>query len=272
MGSNGVQLQGEISALANSLGEFKDEFDAAKTRAAAPDFPWYPYDSLGNFIWLDRLLTGAGRDLTNLVGDLPILDIGCADGATSFFLERAGFHVDVIDNPPTSFNGMRGLRALKSALDSNIGIRTVDLDSQFKLPQKRYGLILMLGLLYHLKNPFYVLETLSFRARYCLLSTRIAKVAMQDDRLLYDLPVAYLVDPHETNNDATNFWIFSKTGLERLVSRTGWKLRDYLAVGDVESSNPASPDRDERAFCLLESERNLDATGWWKTIAGTLRK
>src|ERR1700742_3575654 len=111
-----------ISQLANSLGAFKDEFDAARARAASPDFPWYPYDSLSNFIWMDRLLTGPRREIGALVGDLPILDVGCADGASSFYLEKAGFKVEVIDHPLTSNNDMQGVRLLKSALKSKITI------------------------------------------------------------------------------------------------------------------------------------------------------
>jgi tRNA (mo5U34)-methyltransferase len=205
-----------------------------------------------------------------LAGELPILDIGCADGATSFYLERHGFKLDVIDHPPTNFNGMRGVRTLKRALRSRIGIHAVDLDAQFRLPRQDYGLVLFLGLLYHLKNPFYVLETLSRHARFCVLSTRVTKFAPDRETLLRDLPVAYLVDPLETNNDPTNFWIFSRTGLERLISRTGWRLHHYLPVGNVEDSDPATPEGDERAFCLLETERGSEkpAKSSWKKPFG----
>ncbi len=245
----------DIGELSRSAKDFRREFEDTKARAAEKGFPWYPYDSMSNFDALDRLLTGANRDFGRLAGGLPILDIGCADGATSFFLERAGFKVDVVDNPPTNFNGMKGLYRLKEALQSSVNIHSADLDSQFTLPGERYGVVLFLGLLYHLKNPFYALETLSSRARYCLLSTRIAKYGPDRNRLLQDLPVAYLVAPQETNNDATNFWIFSKMGLERLISRTGWAALDYLAFGNTKNSDPASQEGDERAFVLLESER-----------------
>jgi tRNA (mo5U34)-methyltransferase len=261
----------EISQLANSLYDFKQDFDAAKAGAGSADFQWYPYDSLGNFVWLDRLLTEPHRDFSTLTGELPILDIGCADGAASFFLERQGFKLDVIDHPPTNMNGMRGVRALKTALHSKIGIHAVDLDAQFRLPRRQYGLVLFLGLLYHLKNPFYVLETLSRHARFCVLSTRVTQFAPDRETRLRDLPVAYLVDPHETNNDPTNFWIFSRSGLERLISRTGWRLHDYLAVGNVENSDPATPEGDERAFCLLESERGAESApkpSWKKLFGG----
>ena len=68
-----------------------------------------------------------------------------------------------------------------------------------------------------------------------------------------DLPVAYLVAPDETNNDATNYWMFSPAGLERIVSRAGWSVLERYSVGDVIASDPSSPDHDERAFLLLRS-------------------
>jgi tRNA (mo5U34)-methyltransferase len=272
------EMNVDISDLLRASEDFRAQLPPLKARAAPESFPWYPYDSLSNFVLLDRLLTGNNRNFSELAGKLPILDIGCADGTTSFVLERAGFDVEVIDNPPTNFNGMAGLRALKEALHSNVAIHSADLDSQFTIPRERYGMVLFLGLLYHLKNPYFALETLSARARFCLLSTRIAKYGPDRKRLLEDLPLAYLVAPQETNNDATNFWIFSKTGLERLFSRTGWRVRDYLSVGNVQNSDPASVEGDERAFCLIESERFPDAppdlellSGWYGVEQGSWR-
>ncbi len=66
-------------------------------------------------------------------------------------------------------------------------------------------------------------------------------------------PLAYLVNPDETNADATNFWIFSEEGLRRILRRSGWKIRGLVTTGDTHLSDPVRGDRDERAFCLLES-------------------
>lgn len=244
----------EISALAQAAEEFRATLATVKAEAAPSDFPWYPYDSLSNFHTLNRLLIGDQRNIAELAEGLPILDLGCADGDTSFFLEHAGFEVDAIDRSTlTNYNSMQGVRTLKNALKSNVEIYEADLDAKFELPRPRYGLVLFLGLLYHLKNPFFVLETLSRHASYCLLSTRIARFAPGKSRLLEDLPVAYLLSPREANDDPTNFWIFSRAGLERLLSRTGWQLRDHLYVGNTDNSDPATNEGDERAFCLLKS-------------------
>jgi hypothetical protein len=84
------------------------------------------------------------------------------------------------------------------------------------------------------------------------MSTKIARLSPDHETVLRDLPLAYLLDDREANNDPTNYWIFSEAGLRRLIKRTGWEPRDFITVGNTVDSDPAGPDGDERAFCLLE--------------------
>src|SRR5215469_7966576 len=143
-----------------------------------------------------------------------------------------------------------GVRILKEALNSSVTIRSVDVDSQFVLPSKKYDAIFLLGTLYHLKNPFFVLEKLTQMTPYCFASTRIARQTT-DGHLLSPYPVAYLLGPRECNDDYTNYWIFTDEGLKRLIDRTGWRLLSQVNIGDTTNSTPADPDRDERAFVFL---------------------
>jgi tRNA (mo5U34)-methyltransferase len=223
--------------------------------AHRPEAFWYPYHTLRNVGVLERLLANAELDLMRLCRGPhgKIADIGGADGDLAFFLEKMGLTVDLIDNEPTNFNQLKGARILKRALHSNVTIRTVDLDSQFTLSGEKYDAIFLLGVLYHLKNPFFVLETLAAIARYCFLSTRIA-TQTDNGQQISQAPIAYLLGPKECNNDNTNFWIFSDEGLKRLINRTGWSLVSYLSIGATANSTPADPERDERAFCLLRSK------------------
>src|SRR4051794_37607650 len=94
-----------------------------------------------------------------------------------------------------------------------------------------------------------------FWTRVCFFSTRVAKFDPSRSSRLEGLPIAYLVSPTETNNDATNYWIFSRTGLLRLFERTGWEVCCYKHFGNLEDSDPASDVGDERAFCLLKSTK-----------------
>lgn len=216
---------------------------------------WYPYQTLRNVGVLEQLLTGTGLDFLQLCQGphRKIADIGGADGDLAFLLEQMGLSVDLIDNEPTNFNHLQGARILKEALHSNVMIRTVDLDSQFTLSGEKYDAIFLLGILYHLKNPFFVLEKLAAITRYCFLSTRIARQTDNGQQISQG-PIAYLLGPQECNNDSTNFWIFSEEGLKRLINRTGWDLLSYLSIGVTANSTPADPEQDERAFCLLRSK------------------
>jgi len=240
----------EIHELAHRARQFKSTLLA--TKKAIPGIAWYPYDTFASLGIADKFLTGRNRSLLDLAGGDPILDLGCGDGDLSFFFESVGCQVHAVDHMPTNYNAMRGISELRTVLRSSVAVHAVDLDSQFYLPDETFGLVLCLGVLYHLKNPFYVLESLAMRARYCLLSTRVAQVTPNGTRM-NDEPLAYLLGPTEANNDPTNFWIFSSAGLRRLCERTGWKIKDFITIGCTRGSDPAHGDRDERAYCLLES-------------------
>jgi 2-polyprenyl-3-methyl-5-hydroxy-6-metoxy-1,4-benzoquinol methylase len=259
----------DIVTMHGKAMEFERQLAERKRELREPEF-WYPYGTLGNFDHFNALLTGENRFLLNLIGnDKTIVDIGCADGELAFFMESLGCKAQVIDYPPTNNNNLRGVKLLKETLLSSVEIHEVDLDSQFSLPERVYNLAFFLGILYHLKNPFYVLEALSKAARHCLISTRIAKFnrsttgveettakSSQNDRVdLKNIPVAYLLDDLEANNDATNYWIFSDAGLRRILKRTGWEILDYITVGNTTDSDPGSAEGDERAYCLVKSRR-----------------
>lgn len=251
----------ELKRLAR---DFEHHLDRTK-KAQRDDIPWYPYGTLNNFGHLDALLGKTDyADVLALAGGERIADIGAADGDTAFFVESLGYTADAIDYPPTNYNGCRGMRALKEALGSSIGIHEVDLDAHFELPGQHYGLAFFLGILYHLKNPYAALENLSRLADHALVSTRVARHNVAQENIgdgglnhtrqrIDDIPAAYLVSPTETNNDATNFWMFTDAGLKRLFDRCGWDILAYTTLGDIRESDPATLKHDERAFCLLRS-------------------
>jgi tRNA (mo5U34)-methyltransferase len=235
----------------------------SRARAEIGDgFPWYPYNILGNLVHVNGMLTGENRELERLAGGLPVADIGAADGDLAFVLEDvAGWEVDIVDTAATNMNGLRGARALRDHLGSQVQVHDVDLDRQFGLPRERYGLVFLLGILYHLQNPYYVLRELASHSSHCLLSTKVARFAGPSDTPIGDLPIGYLVGPRETNDDPTNYWILSPAGLVRLVERAGWRILDRANVGATADSDPSTPERDERMFLLLHSTQAAHAGG-----------
>ena len=244
-----------MDALVRNVPVFQEKLNEIKARAGADDFTWYGYDILGSFWHLDALLKGEHRDLRNLIGNKPVADIGAGDGDLSFFFETMGVECDIIDYHGANWNGLRGARELKKALKSKLDIYDINLNTYFSFPRNEYGLVFFLGILYHLQNPYYVLQELSRCSQYLILSTRIAKFTAQDGLLIDGVPLAYLLDEQECNNDSTNYWIFTEKCLQRLLMRTGWATLDFLRVGDTAMSNPYAADHDERAFALAGSKR-----------------
>jgi tRNA (mo5U34)-methyltransferase len=242
------------TSLGYRAGDFAAALGEVKARSRRDDF-WYPSDLMLNLRRLDELMEQAACVLDSLVGELPIADIGGGDGDCSFFFESLGHHVHLVDHAPTNYNKLEGARALKNALGSSVEIIDLDIEQELRLPAPRYGLVLFLGLLYQLKNPYRVLEELSQRSRYCFLSTRVARFAPDGTRI-GRLPVAYLLEEGETNNDHRNYWIFSPVGLRTLLRRTSWELVAKAFSGN-EPSEPSNPDREAWAFMLLRSRSRM---------------
>ena len=166
---------------------------------------------------------------------------------------------------------MAGIRKLKEALNSRVEILSMDIDTQFTLPKREYGLAFILGALYHLKNPFYLLETVSKHARQTILSTRIASRFPNVDASLREVSAAYLLSATELNDDNSNFWIFTEAGLRRMLTRTNWEVLALKSFGDTEASNPIEAAHDERVFCLAQSHyalANVELLDGWHEPEG----
>ncbi len=180
-------------------------------------------------------------------------DIGCGDGDFAMLFAHWGAAVDAVDYAETNFNRMQGAEVLRGLLGARAGLASVDLDERFELPREVYGLALFLGTLYHLKNPYGVLERLAYRAHWCVLSTRVAQVTPKAGARIGSEPVAYLADGREIEGDATNYWILSPAGLLRILQRTRWAIAGVVRAGCRTDSNPVCPDADERMFVLAKS-------------------
>jgi tRNA (mo5U34)-methyltransferase len=240
-----------FSSLVRHGLRLRSRIELVKRTAAPPDFPWYPYDSFANLFPLERLRRQAGLTLSEMAATRPVLDLGAGDGALAFLFESLGYSVHACDHSGTNINRMEGIRRVAGALGSHVEIEDIDLDAGW-VPRRDYGLALFLGTLYHLKNPFAVLERLSQHARYCFLSTRVATWSPDHTVELGRVPAAYLLAPDECNGDTTNYWVFSPPGLIRLAERCGWRVRASIRTG-ARDSDPASVSGDERQFLLLES-------------------
>ena len=254
-----------MNPLLTQAAAFAKAMEQAK-RELRPDFEWYPYDTMSALWHVDKLLTGGNRELLT-PRKARVLDFGSQDGELAFFLESLGFDVVAADHPAYNHNGMRGIRTLKVSLGSRIEIHEIDADRPFTLPHDSYDLVLFLGILYHLRNPFYVLEELARRAGHLLLSTRIARHYPGGAPMPAGVAISYLLRENELNQDDSNYFIFSEPALRVLLERSHWEVRDFLTLGATGASDPVRLDRDERAFCYAQSRHdrlaNLELLRGW---------
>ncbi|MBL8219407.1 MAG: class I SAM-dependent methyltransferase [Bryobacterales bacterium] len=229
---------------------FQEQLRQLRQVAAPPDGGWYPYESLSSLTTVAALLRPVFEEVCP---PARVLDLGCGDGDYSLLFASLGLEVDAVDNACYNYNGMRGVRQLARECGVSPGIVDADLDSGWPLADREYGLTLFLGLLYHLKNPYQVLEQLAYRTRWCVLSTRVAQVTPGNGSRIEEEPVAYLASGMEINGDATNYWIFSPAGLRRILQRTRWAILGEAHLGCLSDSNPSDPRKDQRMFVLLKS-------------------
>ena len=252
-----------MTTLLEQARRFKEHLEAVKSQTPLdPRVTWYPWPSLGQMEVLDTFLHGDTAALMEMISHDRVLDVGCGDGDIAFFLESLGVRIDAIDHAPTNYNALLGVHALKQKLGSSIRIHAVDLDTRPQLPSSIYGFTVMLGVLYHLKNPFLVLEALARASRYIFLSTRIASRSPDGKTNFGALPMAYLVEEDELNDDNSNFWIFSEKALQRVLRRSGWDVMHYATVGPVDTADPVTQAGDARAFILAKSRMAAPPCGF----------
>lgn len=252
----------------------RDEaYAAARTdeRFIRADGLIYPYDSIHSnmddiFTFFDEL--GFTSSLESNVKSL--IDIGCANGELSYTFSLAGYDVTALDFSFKHDQAPLLVSMISERFGLNIPVIDMSVDRYFDLASlaehaiagpkpslaKPYDFAICLGLLYHLRNPFAFLESLSKITRRCLLGTHLTSY-LPDLRMRVDNEnIAYLVDAGELNSDPTNYWIFTHKSIERLVKRCGFRVIGSKRVfnNPQNLSVPDRPELGERALLLLESE------------------
>lgn len=236
-----------------SLGmQFEQRLDEIKRDH--PTVQWYPYRSLTGLEHLQKVIPQEMQDeLIAGKANWDVVDIGAADGELGLYLESRGAKVDYLERPATNYNGVAALNAYRQALGSEGQLFLQDVDLGLHL-DRTYSFALALGLLYHLRNPMDFLVTLAHHAERMVLSTRVC-TELPDGTDISKHQVAYFLRARESNNDPTNFWVFSPVALEAVLKRSGWIVKASTLVG-AAASNPVDVDRDMRMFVYAERTPN----------------
>jgi tRNA (mo5U34)-methyltransferase len=152
---------------------------------------------------------------------LSVLDIGAWDGFYSFEAKRRGA-ARVIATDSYSWDGpgwgsKAGFLLARKAL--GLDVEDLDIDVMELSPDRvgTFDVVLLLGVLYHLKDPITAIEHAASVANDLLILETVTNLCWSP------FPAARLFVGSELNNDDTNWWALNPAALQALLKRTGFR-------------------------------------------------
>jgi tRNA (mo5U34)-methyltransferase len=154
-----------------------------------------------------------------------VLDVGAWDGFFSFEAERRGAErVLAIDGPawtepawgPDGYGTKAPFELARRALDSRVEDLTIELDDIAPETVGRWDVVLFLGVLYHLKHPWPVLE------RVASVCDGLLIVETHADLLDLRRPAMALYPGDELAGDASNWWGPNVAALRAMLREEGF--------------------------------------------------
>jgi len=212
-----------------------------ESRAFINSFPfWYHRIYLGNGVYTSdqRMLhEGVWNSLKAVFpGDLQgasVLDVGCNAGYFALKLKALG--AGRVLGLESVENYYRQAQRIRSIWDADIEYRMLDVHSMGQIEEK-FDIILFLGILYHLKNPFQVLELAGSMCKDALLleteviptdPRNVLHVTMGANEHIEVVPsrggFMKFVEGAEINNDNSNWWIPDVEAVFGMLRVAGFK-------------------------------------------------
>lgn len=157
------------------------------------------------------------------MGGLRVLDIGCCDGYFAFEAERRGAEVVAVDYAPPD---KTGFRVAAEILGSRI---PYIVENVYALPKAELGtfdVVLMLGLLYHLRHPVLALDVARamLRPSGTLFLETLASTVEVEDAARAPMPLWQYLPRDSFGGDYTNKWAPNLTGLVAAVEDSEFKV------------------------------------------------
>jgi tRNA (mo5U34)-methyltransferase len=157
---------------------------------------------------------------------LSVLDIGAWDGFYSFEAKRRGaarvLATDSYSWAGSGWGSKAGFLLARQAL--GLDVEDLDIDVMELSPERvgTFDVVLLLGVLYHLKDPITAVERAASVTNRLLIVETVANFAW------LPVPAARLFAGSELNDDDTNWWALNPAALRSLLESNGF--RDVQAV------------------------------------------
>ena len=272
----------------------REKLSEGEIRRSADSIPWFHSIDLGHGIVTAGSKSAEQLEHEWRAFRIPdvrgktVLDIGAWDGYFSFAAERAGARrVVALDHfvwsmdlaahdrycaecsrtgevprryedmeywKPEELPGKRGFDLARRALGSRVEARvadfmTMDLDSL-----GRFDVVLFLGVLYHLQEPFLGLKRLaSVTQGVAVIETQAtAFPGYEDQRFVEFYP------SNELHGDVSNWWAPNERALVGMCSAAGFEATEVIAGSPSRPGRPfAGPERPLRYRAVVHARKDL---------------
>lgn len=155
--------------------------------------------------------------------DKTVLDIGCWDGYWSFYAERRGARsVLATDDHSQNWTASEGVFLAKELLGSSVEVNNKVSVYQLEQLNRKFDIILFLGVYYHLFDPFYALAQI----RHCCHRDTIVLIEGVESNYLIPATALFNFSNHNCE------WMPTPEALEQLLSAA------YLKVVSIDSDSP----------------------------------
>lgn len=144
-----------------------------------------------------------------------VLDIGAWDGAYSFEAERRG--AARVLSTEHDVSDQRGFELAREALGSSVERQTLNLHDMTPERIGTFDLVLCLGVLYHLRDPYGGLERIASVTKGMLI------LETAGDALHFRSPTAAFYPGDELNGDGANWWGFNRAALVGILTAAGFR-------------------------------------------------
>ncbi|HEY7783944.1 MAG TPA: methyltransferase domain-containing protein [Pyrinomonadaceae bacterium] len=156
--------------------------------------------------------------------DKTVLDIGCWDGYWSFYAERRGARsVLATDDHSQNWSMSEGVFLAKDLLKSSVEVNNKVSVYKLELLDRKFDIIMFLGVYYHLFDPFYALAQI----RHCCHPDSVVLIEGVESTALVPATSLYNFSDHGCE------WMPTREALEQLIRAT------YLKIVSVDSDRRA---------------------------------
>ena len=179
------------------------------------------YEVTSGFKQLDLLRAEADVIFSYPVAGKTVLDIGAWDGFFSFEAERRGasrvLATDWFCWSGPGWGTQAGFNFARAALGSRVEDREIDVPNISPETTGMFDVVLLSGVLYHVKDPLGIIEKVAAVTRECLvIETAVALVNVAE-------PAMALLHVLDRNKDPTNWWAPNPACVMEMLKVSGFK-------------------------------------------------